>query len=49
MKITAEIEVEAESRDAAEEAAVSDYDRVWSGAEVDSVDTHIIEENGEDV
>lgn len=46
MVIEAEIDVEAENRDAAEEAAISDYDRVWSGASVESVDTHVIEEDG---
>ncbi len=49
MTIEAEIEVEAENRDAAEEAAVVDYDRVWGAASVDSVDTHVIEENGKAV
>ena len=49
MVIEAEIDVEAESRDAAEESAVSDYDRVWGQANVDSVDTHVIMENEKDV
>jgi hypothetical protein len=49
MVIEAEMDVEADSRAAAEEAAIADYDSVWCRAEVDSVDTHVIEENGKDV
>jgi len=49
MVIEAEIDVEAENRDAAEEAAVSDYGAVWDRANVDSVDTKVIMENEKDV
>jgi hypothetical protein len=49
MVIEAEMDVEAENRDAAEEAAVACYDSVWGRASVNEVDTHVIEENGEDV
>jgi copper chaperone CopZ len=49
MVIEAEIDVEAETRDAAEEAAVVDYRRVWDAACVEEIDTKIIEENEEAV
>jgi len=49
MVIEAEINVTAESPDAAEEAAISDYDRIWGEADVDSVDTTVIMENEKDV
>lgn len=49
MKITAEIDVSATSRDMAKQLAMTDYDAVWAQADVDDVAAHIIEEDGKDV